>query len=338
LILYGANQDKLMKDKKISALVSAGIVTATLGAVSQPADAFTIRSTSASWDNVTTTSGDIIGSEGIAASEKNFVKFLDADGVSQVRWGEGYVTGTRKAHRYEKKNKRTRRQHDVKWGTYTTKKGKQKNGWVKDYSYFSTDYKNQSGLGYQGVSDLDIEVGDVFNLGTLTHFNQTIVQSRYINGVKVNRPAGESAEFSLNLDLGDEIGVQDFAFSFSIDETRNNKGNNGNGADCAYETEAGLGCSDKINWDFVLDQSNSFDYEGEEYSLELVGFADSMTNPSVVTNFISQEERNNSASIFARLVKVDTTQDIPEPTSLLGLAGLGLFFVRSRKKQDEAAA
>lgn len=324
-----------MEGKQLSVLISAGIVTTTLSTTIQDANAFTIKSTSASWDNVTMTSGGIVGSEGDAPSQTNLVKFLDADGTSQVRWGEGYVTGVRKATSKESRSKRARKKYGVKWGTYTNQYGQQKKGWIKDYAYFSTDYKHQSGLGYKGVSDLEIEVGDVFNLGTLTHFNQTIVKSRYIDGVKTDRPIGESAEFSLNLDLGEEIGVQNFDFSFAIDETVNNKGKNNNGASCAYQTEAGLGCSDKITWDFALDQSNSFTHEGEEYSLELVGFAESMSNPSIVTNFISQEERDNSASIFARLVKVDTTRDIPEPASLLGLAGLGMYFAKSRKKSSE---
>ncbi|MEM6450603.1 MAG: choice-of-anchor K domain-containing protein [Cyanobacteria bacterium P01_D01_bin.105] len=316
-----------MNKNKISTLISASVITATLGVVSQPADAFTLVSTSASWDNVTMLSDDVVGSDGVAADDANLVNFLDADGVSQVRWGTGIASGTRAAHWWESRNWWSRRSYGVRWGTYTDYHGQKQSGWVKDYEYYSTNYKHQSGLGYQGVNDLEIEVGDIFNIGTLTHFNQTITGS--------SSTIGKSAEFSLNLDLGDQIGVQDFDFTLSIDETLNNKGYNNNGAACAYATEAGLGCSDKINWDFALDQSNSFTHEGEEYSLELIGFADSMTNPSIVTNFISQEERNNSASIFARLVKMDRTQDIPEPASLLGLAGLSIFFARSRKKQAE---
>ncbi|MEO0648608.1 MAG: choice-of-anchor K domain-containing protein, partial [Cyanobacteria bacterium J06650_10] len=102
---------------------------------------------------------------------------------------------------------------------------------------------------------------------------------------------------------------------------------------CEYQTDAGKGCADKITWDWSIDESSSFMYEGEEYTLELVGFSEQVAASSIVNEFISQENGDNSAGIFARLVTVDSTKDIPEPASLLGLAGLALFVAQSRKKR-----
>ena len=160
-------------------------------------------------------------------------------------------------------------------------------------------------------------------MGKLTHFNQTLFG---------NKPFGKSAEFSLNLDFGDSgLSSQNFGFAFSIDETPNKQ------EVCPYQTDVGKGCSDRITWDFSIDQSNSFTYNNEKYSLELVGFSKELSSKTIVNDFISQEGGDNSASLFARLVKVETANDIPEPASVLGIAGMGLFFVRSRKKKSEAS-
>ncbi|MGB3297764.1 MAG: choice-of-anchor K domain-containing protein [Phormidesmis sp.] len=330
-----------MQTNTLSTAIAAGIVATTLGLSAQPADAFLITNTSATWDNVTLSGGDLVGSKGIAASNANQVKFLDVNGQSQVRWGNAVYGG-----HYENRAETITKEVQVpktRWVQVPVynKKGKLKGYEDEKQTYYVTEtvtenitkkvwvpptYENQSGLGYKGVSNLDLAVNEVFNLGQLTHFNQTI----YINSL-----VGEKAEFSLNLDLGDNIGSKKFNFAFSIDETLNNTGNNNNGKACAYQTDAGKGCSDKIAWDFAINEKNTFEYQNEKYSLELVGFGSELAGHSIVNNFISQEGGNNSASLFARLVKVDNTKDIPEPASLLGLAGLGLYFARSRKKRVE---
>ena len=316
-----------MNINNFSTLIGAGFVAAAISVVAQPADAFVITNTSASWDNVSLTTGGIVGSAGLTPDANNLVKFLDADGISQVRWGaaaygEEVGTGT------------------YRWATHAEKAA----GLGQDYTYYYTDqhgqqrkatgriiektkvvstYKNQSGLGYKGVSNLDLDVGEIFNLGELTHFNQTIFS---------NKPIGERVDFSLALDFGDSgIGSQNFNFSFAVDETLNSQ------EVCPYQTDAGKGCSDKITWDFAINQNNSFMYNNDEYSLELVGFSEGLASATIVNQFISQEGRDNSANLFARLVKIDRTQDIPEPSAMLGLVGMGLFFARSRKKQSDNA-
>ena len=271
-------------------------------------------------------SGSTVGSEGIAADATNLVQFLEADGVDQVRWGQAayggyYDTVTTRVPQTNRRGRVKRdRRGNIKYENVTSRV------WVPP------TYENQSGLGFEGVSDLSLDLGQTFNIGTLSHFNQTIYTNDFI---------GESAEISLNLNFGDNsIGTKTFKFALGIDETVNDKGRNNNGASCAYQTDAGLGCSDKISWDFLADQNNSFTHEGEDYELELVGFAESLASQDLTNHFISQEEGNSSASLFARLVKLGgdspaTPEDIPEPAALLGLAGLGAYFVRSRKQRAE---
>ena len=173
-------------------------------------------------------------------------------------------------------------------------------------------------------------MGKVFNIGTLKHYNNTI----WLDGRDATK-----ADFSLQLDFGDVgIGQQQFDFALSVEET-DNQASAHDGGVCPYQT-IGAGCSDKITWDFALNAENSFEYEGEEYTLELVGFNDTADfDAGAVTDFISQEHGTSEAHMFARLVKLgdytDETEQVPEPGMLLGLgaAAAGLF-AKARRQQD----
>jgi len=325
-----------------STLIGAGVIATALGAIAQPADAFTITRSEAVWDNLTLQNGSLVGSKGVAANADNKVSLLNIDGESQIRWGSAFYGGYYQDNFEEVSKDVQVTKYKWDWVPKYSRRG-----WFKGYEYKKVSYQvtetvtetvnnkvwvpptyeNQSGLGYKGVSNLDLDLGEVFNIGTLKHFNQTI---------KNDGLAGTNTDFSLKLDFGDGIGSKLFDFSLSIDETPNRICNNNNGKDCAYQTDAGKGCADQITWDFAINNGSTFEYENETYSLELVGFGSGFDGTTIVNEFISQEDGNNSASLFAKLVKVDTTQDIPEPASLLGLAGLGLYFARSRKKHEDA--
>jgi hypothetical protein len=334
-----------MKTTTFSTLIGAGVVAVALGTVAQPANAFVIGNTSASWDNATLSNGTVVGSEGVAASDTNLVKFLDVGGQSQVRWGKAVNGG-----HYENKTETITKEVQVPKTTTVKVPTYDKKGKITGYTYkqvttYVTEtktetvttkvwvpptYENQSGLGFKGVSNLEFNTNQIFNVGALTHFNQTI---------SLDGRDAKKADFSLNLDFGNTIGAKQFDFSFAVDETLNNTGNNNNGLACAYKTDAGKGCADKISWDFAINESNVFTtQDNKKYALKLVGFGSDLTGQSIVRDFISQEGGNNSANLFAKLIRVDETRDIPEPASLLGLAGLGLYFARSRKNRSEAGS
>lgn len=342
-ILYADIEAPFMMNRYVSTVIGTSLIAATLGVAANPADAFVITNTSATWDNALLRDGLVVGSDGVATSDNNQVVFREVDGESQVRWGDAKYGWTWDSNWELETVEYTETEWQQEYGWYKNSYGRWRKGWhwekvevtktkekwVDNGHWIAPTADYKSGLGFKGVNNLDLDVGEIFNIGTLTHFNQTIYS---------NINVANSAELSLSLDFGEGIGSQTFDFMMSVDETVNNTGNNNNGADCDYYTEAGKGCSDKITWDFALDQNNSFTYNNEEYSLELVGFAESLAQQNLVSHFISQEDGDNSASIFARLVKVDRTQDIPEPASILGLAGFGLFFARSRKKLVEDSA
>lgn len=318
---------KLMNTQTFSTLIAVGAIATTLSLSAESANAFTINNTSAVWDNVSLSAGYTVGSNGVAADANNKIKFID-DGSnrSEVRWGSA-AYGTKVVTQTGVSSWRDYIWGSTRHGRYTDSQGQQQYGYFNEFHETAYTYENQSGLGFQGINNLELEVGDIFNIGELIHFNQTI---------KGDGLDGKSAEISINLDFGDsELGSKTFDFALSIDETTNNKGRNNNGQACAYQTDAGKGCSDLITWDFAVNEANNFTYEDETYSLELMGFADDLAGQNLVNSFVSQEDGNNSANLFARLVKVDTTKDIPEPSSLLGLAAFGLYFAHSRKKRSE---
>ena len=296
-----------------SALLTTTVMTAALSTVANPADAFVIANTKGTWDNANISAGYTIGSDGYAARPWNDVIFQENGNDNQVRWGDS-VYGSTQTWAYNWADRQAGYRYDYGW--YTDHNNQWVEGW--HHTEFVSEYEKKSGLGFEGVSNLSIEAGDIFNVGSLTHFNQTI---------KLNGKDVKSTEFSLELDFGENtIGTQVFDFTLNVDETNNQQ------SVCPYET-SGYGCSDRITWDFAIDQENSFMHDGEEYTLELMGFSQQVAASSLVTEFISNEKANNSANLFARLVKVDTTQDIPEPASLLGIVGLGLFAVGSRRKK-----
>ncbi|MCG8362441.1 MAG: PEP-CTERM sorting domain-containing protein [Pseudanabaenales cyanobacterium] len=181
----------------------------------------------------------------------------------------------------------------------------------------------KSGLGFTGESDIDIAVGQVFNIGKLRHFNNPIYT-----------PLGTQVDFSLNMEFAD-IGLenQSFDFVFNIDETRNNQ------SVCPYATDAGKGCSDSITWEQSIASSNTFAFEGEEYALELVGFSSTPNSEMLLQQFISQEQETSEAYIFAQIAKVDKPNEddpekVPEPSAMVGVALLGTYFVSRRCKQQ----
>ncbi|MEO1403829.1 MAG: choice-of-anchor K domain-containing protein [Cyanobacteria bacterium J06635_1] len=317
-----------MRFSRISAAITTAATLTVLGGLATPANAFLLTNTSASWDNARLLDGKVVGKSAtnadfdnyeqaaFADSNDNYVDFIEENGVSQVRWGDPYYNHYTHADAVEGG-------YNGVWdyGTYTNKYGYQYTDWHIDWT------GNKSGLGFAGVNDKNLGIGQVFNLGALKHYNNTIWSN--------NRIANK-VDFSLNLDFADAaIGSQTFDFSLNVDETANNASSHTGGV-CPYQTDAGKGCSDKITWDFAVDAENKFTYNNEEYTLELVGFSENALSSNIVNQFISQESGTSEANLWARLVKVEAqTEDVPEPTALLGLSALGLYLVKSRR--DKAA-
>lgn len=346
--------------QKLSTAAGTLAVLVTVGSWADAAFAFGISRTTGSFDNVTLQNETLVGSDGVAANETNKVKFLEnVNGVNenQVRWGSGIgsyewqeVTHTNywaSDWDYEYVSAGSTTWYwDGSWfvedtidqgGYYYTTNPND----VYEYSqytyneqvYVAPTYEDQSGLGFEGVTDLDVSLNDVFNVGTLKHFNETI----WADGL-----AGSTTDFAMSLDFSSlGLGEQTFNFALNIDETNNDASAHDDGV-CPYQTEPGKGCSDQITWDFDLETANKFTYDGDEYTLELVGFSQSeMDAANLTEEFISQEGGTSEAGLWAKIVKLNTVdpgQEIPEPSALISIAALGGYLAKSRRKREQQLA
>ena len=318
-----------MKPFNIRAALSIAAIISAAGAA--PGHAFTLTGTTAVFDNAQLQNGTTVGraatnsdisnyeQAAFTKNSDNYVEFFDYNGVNQVRWGDPVYD----YYSYSKTQEAGHRRISD-YGYYRTSNGSQYYGSHKDRT------AQKSGLGFKGTNNLSLDVGEVFNIGTLKHYNNTIWSDGRI---------ATKTDFNLKLNFDDiGLGEQQFNFALNVDETSNSPGNHPGGS-CPYET-TGYGCSDNITWDFAIDSENSFEFDEEQYTLELVGFNDTPDfDAGALTNFISQENGTSTASLFARIVKVeDEPEDpaaVPEPGALLGIGAMGLLLCKAYRQQKE---
>lgn len=168
----------------------------------------------------------------------------------------------------------------------------------------------KSGLGFTGVGVTAFDVGDIFKVGTLRHFNNPI-------------PSGTAAtavDLGITLNFTTPAIAQAFNFNLAIDETPN-------APPCSYPSTTP--CADKITFPNSL-APQSFNFMGMDFTLELIGFGDTPNGP-FVSDFISQEGGTNSTMLYGKITKVN----VPEPATLGALGMLGLYLVARRRSKKE---
>lgn len=152
-----------------------------------------------------------------------------------------------------------------------------------------------SGLGFTGVGATEVELENVFQIGTLRHFNNTIFGDT----------AASAVDLSLDLDFA-EFGVRSFDFSFEIDETPNV-------GICPYPSETL--CSDRISFPVAF-APQSFDIDDVSYTLSLEGFSPAM-DEAILSDFISDESQTSEALLFGKITAVanigQPNTKVPEP-------------------------
>jgi hypothetical protein len=152
----------------------------------------------------------------------------------------------------------------------------------------------QSGLGFAPAPGGSIEVDTPFLVGELMHFNYVVAYGS----------AATAVDLGIDLDIdGASPNPQEFLFTFLIDETLNDPGP----------------VDDVITFSAPSDPQ-TFEVEGVNYTLELLGFGPSAD--SLLDEFISPEGGTNSAMLWGQI----TESPIPAPGAVL-LGGLGTALV-----------
>jgi hypothetical protein len=142
---------------------------------------------------------------------------------------------------------------------------------------------------------------------------------------QIRGPVVSGADLSVTLNFSEPAVNASFNFSFGIDEPFNT-------LPCPYFSITP--CSDKITVSNAL-APQAFTINGVDYTLQLLGFGNT-PNEAPNSEFIAQEDMTNSRFLFGKITAASSGRSVPEPTTLAGLALLGIYFIARRHCQKAA--
>jgi hypothetical protein len=150
------------------------------------------------------------------------------------------------------------------------------------------------------------ETNSLFKVGELEYYNGTVPEFTNVDSVPLN----------LRVAFQDPVNISKvFDFDFDLVNTPNISSNPEENADYI-----------SVNKKF---SDQSFIFDGLQYTLELTGFSQDggQTN---VSQFRVLENQRTTAALFARIIRVRVPEKIPEPTTIVGLGVLGIYFISRR--------
>ncbi len=149
----------------------------------------------------------------------------------------------------------------------------------------STGY-GQSGLKFDNSGQQSFSEGDSFYLGALTHFNWPIY----------NAANGATLKITLRFSKPEISSDPDFSYDFQIEETPN-------GGGCPVWQQSSTPCDDKITFPSSYGEK-SFQIGDKLYTLKILGFVNSYPGGTPVSQFITEEQKNNTAFLVGTLSSV----------------------------------
>ena len=156
---------------------------------------------------------------------------------------------------------------------------------------------------FDGVN-FSTEINKFFDIGTLYYRNGTTYVDSNFDG-----------DFSLGLNLSLTLPFanrQTFSFLFNILNTPNTTGNPVLDGDRLRFSTAGI-------------SSHTFEYEGNDYTLQLMGFSTN-NGRTIVKEFNSPEGATAKAFLYGQIIAASPVS-VPEPVSLVSLLLLGIYLV-----------
>lgn len=172
----------------------------------------------------------------------------------------------------------------------------------------------QSGLRFDGVGLTNFNSGEIFKVGTLTHFN----------AVTADGTGASFANLDLTLDFGDPATSQEVELGFGIFDSPDS-------SFCFFGTPP---CPDIIS--LATSNSSSFEVGNRDFTLELIGFADT-PDGNFIEDLFTPEDGSSSTMLFARLTETTTGTPgttTPEPTATIGTLSLIGLYLASRRRKD----
>jgi hypothetical protein len=188
--------------------------------------------------------------------------------------------------------------HEFKWGQAIT-----------DDPDFGTEANKLTFTGIDKNKPFLAKVGSLFKVGSLTYSNGIVPLGTNVDSVPLN----------LNLSFTNPVNYsEEFKFDFELYNTPN------------------LGATPEENADSVIIMNKygdrSFtDDQGIEYLLEMIGFSQD-GGITTVNKFDVLEREQTTAGIYARITRVTPTKQIPEPSGLVGISALSIYFFFRRNK------
>jgi uncharacterized repeat protein (TIGR01451 family) len=150
----------------------------------------------------------------------------------------------------------------------------------------STGY-GQSGLRFDGSGIQSFNEGNNFYLGALTHFNWPIT----------NAATGAKLKITLQFSKPSVSPNPDFTYDFVIDETPNSSPCN------SGWQQSSTPCDDKITFPNSYG-TQTFTIGDKIYTLVIDGFVNAFPGGSVVSQFITEEQKNNVAFLVGHISSV----------------------------------
>ena len=170
---------------------------------------------------------------------------------------------------------------------------------------------------YDGLS-FNAEVGNLFNLGNLSYRNGSTTDT--FDG---NFPLSIALSFTNPISNN-----QVFNYSFNIFNTPNNTGN-------------AVLDGDKLQFSGGTLSQNSFNFNGRNYALEIMGFS-SDGGQTLVNEFNSPEGTIANASLYGKLrdvtpVPPEPPQGVPEPGTVAALSVVAVGLLTRRRHNSKSS-